>query len=165
MAQEAYDFARFETQVRTPQPVQPQQQEERLRSVKGGKGVPSAMQKIFSNMLQVVTVIAFFALACAFLQSEAELTEYSQQIQTASQELAQKQSQYSYLESTLNASINLDQVEKVAKELGLVKLDSSQITYIRLENEAVLTTQESSFEQWKTTIQEFCANILDYLDP
>lgn len=163
MAQEAYNFAHFETR----EPVQPRKarQAATLRSVKGGKGKQSAMQKVFGNLLQVVLVIVFFATAFALVQSEAQLTEYTQQIQAAEAQLTVAQSEYNYLETTLNASINLQQVEKVVKEFGLVKLDESQVTYIRLEEEAVITTVDSTLAQWSATLQGAWAQLLECLDP
>ncbi len=166
MAQEAYDFARFETTARVQgaqktarqgaakETEQESQQSVRLRSVKGGgRRYASAWQKIFNNIATVLCVIAFFATAFALVQSEAKLTEYTQQIQTQQTALTEAQSEYNYLESTLNASVNLDQVERVAKQLGLVKVNESQVTYIRIEEEALLTTVTSDLEQWQATLQ------------
>ncbi len=167
MAQEAYDFARFEnTQAATPTParVQDGQTQTPLRSVKGGN-TKRATRKAFLSAMQVVLAIAFMALAFALVQSEAQLTEYTQQIQVQTAALTAAKSEYSYLEATLNASINLDQVEKVAKEQGLVKLDESQVTYIRLEDEAVLTKAQSSFAQWQESVSGIWTRLLAYLDP
>lgn len=163
MAQEAYNFARFESAAeRAPQQAQSTTS---LRSVKGGKPKNTASKKIFGNVMQVAMVVLFFAVAIALVQSEVKLTEYTRQIQLQSAELVTQQSKYSYLESALNASVNLDQVEKVAKEIGLVKIDESQITYIRLEDEAVLTTTESTLEQWKATVQSVWTQIVECLTP
>ncbi len=162
MAQEAYNFAHFETrapaQERKAQPANP------LRSVRGGKRKPSGLQKVFGNLLQVMLVLFFFGTAFFLVRSEAKLTEYTQQIQNAEAELTVAQSEYNYLETTLNASINLQQVEKVVKELGLVKVDESQVTYIRIEEDAVITTADSTFAQWLAAARDIWAQALEYLD-
>ncbi len=174
MAQEAYDFARFEGTARAaqgaaqgaPARTPAQKQKTTLRSVKGGKGKAGATHKIFGSTMRLVWVFAFFALAFLRVQSEAQLTEYTQQIQTEIAALTVAKSEYSYLQTTLNASINLEQVEKVAKEQGLVKLDESQITYIRLTDEAQLTTNAQNWWQnWQETIALAWAQTFGILDP
>ncbi len=162
MAQEAYNFARFEAAA---EPAPRKEEATRLRSVRGGGQKNGALQKMFGNVMQVAMVVLFFAVAIALVQSEVKLTEYTRQIQLQSDELVTQQSKYSYLESSLNASVNLEQVEKVAKEIGLVKIDESQITYIRLEDEAVLNTTESTLEQWKATAQGAWAELIEWLTP
>lgn len=168
MAQEAYDFARFEgaqAAARVPSRVQDAQTQTPLRSVKGNDAT-RIRRKVFVNAMQIILFgTVFLALAFAMVQSEAQLTEYTQQIQAQTAALTTAKSEYSYLEATLNESINLDQVEKVAKELGLVKLDESQVTYIRLEDEAVLSTSQSSFEQWQESVRGIWTRLLEYLDP
>ena len=46
--------------------------------------------------------------------------------------LVSEQSQYTYYNSTLNSKTNITSVEETAGRLGLMKIDQSQITYIRL---------------------------------
>ena len=42
-----------------------------------------------------------------------------------------EQSQYTYYNSALNSRTNITSVEETATRLGLMKIDQSQITYIR----------------------------------
>ena len=44
-----------------------------------------------------------------------------------------EQSQYTYYNSALNSRTNITSVEETATRLGLMKIDQSQITYIRLD--------------------------------
>ncbi|MFI3169302.1 MAG: hypothetical protein R3Y06_05095 [Faecalibacterium sp.] len=162
MAQEAYNFARFESAA---EPAPRKENTTRLHSVKGGGQKNAVLQKMFGNVIQVAMVVLFFTVAIALVQSEVKLNEYTRQIQLQSDELLTQQSKYSYLESSLNTSVNLEQVEKVAKEIGLVKVDESQITYIRLEDEAVLRTMQSTLEQWKATAQGTWAELVEWLTP
>ncbi len=164
MAQEAYDFALFETRERAPEKVRTEQAAE-LRSVAGGKKTRTAFQKLSEHAVIVVLGISFFVAAFFLIKSEAQLTEYTQQIQVQNAALAVAKSEYSYLEATLNASINLEQVEKVAKELGLVKVDESQVTYIRIEDEAILEVSASKLEQFTENAQLLVSQLLEYLDP
>lgn len=165
MAQEAYDFARFAAKGNEVQSEPQRGLASSLRSVRGGKRNQAGAKKVFGGVERVVWVIAFLVIAFTLLQSEAQLTEYTQQIQSETQVLAAKQSEYSYLETTLYASVNIEQVEKAAKQLGLVKVDESQITYIRIEDEAVLTTAQSTVAQWKENAVLMWETMLGYFNP
>ena len=52
-----------------------------------------------------------------------------------------------------------------AGRLGLMKIDDSQITYIRLDDQSVLTRRESAVEKWTDTLQAGVTSLLRTMDP
>ena len=70
------------------------------------------------------------------------------------------QSQYTYYNSTLNSKTNITSVEETAGRLGLMKIDQSQITYIRLGESDTLERTQSAVRQWTDFIYNGAVNIL-----
>ena len=54
---------------------------------------------------------------------------------------------------------------RAAGRLGLMKIDDSQITYIRLDDQSVLTRRESAVEKWTDTLQAGVPSLLRTMDP
>ena len=94
------------------------------------------------------------------LPSEAQLVEVNDQIQKAKAELVSEQSQYTYYNSVLNSKTNITSVEEVAGRLGLMKMDQSQLTYIRLDSDSVLVRRESAVHQWTDFLHDGAMTIL-----
>ena len=55
-------------------------------------------------------------------------------------------------------------VEEVANRLGLMKLDDSQITYIRLDDSSVLTRKESDVKRWTDLLYSGVLSLIEQLD-
>ena len=62
--------------------------------------------------------------------------------------------------STLNSKTNIASVEETAGRLGLMKVDPSQITYIRLGESGALVRRESTVRQWTDFLYTGAVNIL-----
>ena len=69
-------------------------------------------------------------------------------------------SQYTYYNSTLNSKTSITSVEETAGRLGLMKIDQSQITYIRLGESDTLERTQSAVRQWTDFIYNGAVNIL-----
>ena len=98
--------------------------------------------------------------AVSLLWSEAQLVELNSQIQSAKAELVSEQSQYTYYNSALNSKTNITSVEEAASRLGLMKIDQSQITYIRLDEGSVLVRKASAVRQWSDLLHDGAMTIL-----
>ena len=119
-----------------------------LRVEKGGKRRLSPMQELMHNAMHLISAALLAGLAISLLWSEAQLVELNDQIQDAKALLVSEQSQYTYYNSTLNSKTNITNVEETAGRLGLMKIDQSQITYIRLDEADRLVRKESAVRQW-----------------
>lgn len=155
MGQAAYDM----TEVRRRRAPQAQPKVP-LRVEKGGKKRLNPVRAAMQHALQLVGAALLVGFAVSLLWSEAQLVELNSQIQSAKAELVSEQSQYTYYNSALNSKTNITSVEEAASRLGLMKIDQSQITYIRLGESDTLERTQSAVRQWTDFIYNGAVNIL-----
>ena len=141
MGQAAYDY---NTARRRKAPQT--QRKTALRVEKGGKRRLSPLQAALRNAMHLVAAALLTGFAISLLMSEAQLVS--------------AQSQYTYYNSTLNSKTNITSVEEAASRLGLMKIDPSQITYIRLNESGALERQQSPVRQWTNFIYNGAVTIL-----
>ena len=156
MGQPAYDM----TQVRRRRAPQTQQNRVPLRVEKGGKPRLTPARMLMQHATQLVGMALLVGFSVSLLWSESQLVELNGQIQDAKALLTSEQSQYTYYTSTLNSKTNITSVEEAASRLGLMKIDQSQITYIRLEESGVLVRKASAVRQWTDLIHDGAMAIL-----
>ena len=167
MGQPAYDRNAVRRR-RAPQP----QRKANLRVAKGGKRRLNPLQAAVHNAMNLVAAALLVGFAISLLWSEAQLVELNDQIQATKAQLVSEQSQYTYYNSTLNSKTNIASVEETAGRLGLMKVDPSQITYIRLGESGApvrrfrpggsgaLVRRESTVRQWTDFLYTGAVNIL-----
>ena len=155
MGQAAYDYNAVRRR-KAPQT----QRKANLRVAKGGKRRLSPLQAALRNAMHLVAAALLTGFAISLLMSEAQLVEVNDQIQKAKAELVSEQSQYTYYNSVLNSKTNITSVEEVAGRLGLMKMDQSQLTYIRLDSDSVLVRRESAVHQWTDFLHDGAMTIL-----
>ena len=144
MGQPAYDRNAVRRR-RAPQP----QRKANLRVAKGGKRRLNPLQAAVHNAMNLVAAALLVGFAISLLWSEATKAQ-----------LVSEQSQYTYYNSTLNSKTNIASVEETAGRLGLMKVDPSQITYIRLGESGALVRRESTVRQWTDFLYTGAVNIL-----
>lgn len=155
MGQAAYDY---NTARRRKAPQT--QRKAALRVEKGGKRRLSPLQAALRNAMHLVAAALLTGFAISLLMSEAQLVELNDQIQDAKAQLVSAQSQYTYYNSALNNRTNITSVEETATRLGLMKIDQSQITYIRLDEGSVLVRKASAVRQWSDLLHDGAMTIL-----
>ncbi len=153
MQQAAYDLTTFENREQRP----------RLRVARS----PKAKRRVDLSGFKIIAVVAvIFSLAWGVLYSRAQVTELTTQISSTESDLSEAKSEYDYLNLQLESRTDLETVEDYAvTQLGLVKVDSSQITYLTLESEDKVVKPESEV---KTLLENFSAgfmNLMEYLAP
>jgi cell division protein FtsL len=159
MQQQAYDFSLF-----TPD-EEPATKKVPLRSVRGGKPKQTKLKKAAVGFWNVFGCAVFLALTVLLIQSKVTLTELTAQEQSVHNQLTDAQSTYNYLSSELNSRTNMASVEDIANRLGLMKIDDSQITYVRLEDSSVLSAAESPVKHWTDWMKAGVLSLMETLDP
>lgn len=149
MGQAAYDM----TEVRRRRAPQTQRKVP-LRVEKGGKPRLNPVRAAMQHALRLLSAALLVGFAVSLLWSESQLVELNSQIQNAKADLVSAQSQYTYYNSALNNRTNITSVEETATRLGLMKIDQSQITYIRLDGGSVLVRKESAVRQWTDLLHD-----------
>ena len=155
MGQAAYDM----TEVRRRRAPQTQRNVP-LRVEKGGKPRLNPVRAAMQHALQLLSAALLVGFAVSLLWSESKLVELNSKIQNDKAELVSEQSQYTYYNSALNNRTNITSVEETATRLGLMKIDQSQITYIRLGESDTLERTQSAVRQWTDFIYNGAVNIL-----
>lgn len=155
MQQSAYDLSLFENR--------PSRKRTKVRVAPGGKLQTAQLMR---RVRRVCIVLLLLALVTCYIYSQAIITELTTDLQRTQRQLVAAQSDYDYLSGLLDSKTSLKSVAEIAtSQLGLMKLDKSQITYVTLEQESVITLPESGFRRW---LEEFGAGLLsvaDYLNP
>lgn len=138
--------------------------QERLRVEKTEKRV--VLRRLWQRAQFVVLCAVALGLICSVLVAQSTLTELGGQIGDMQSELTELRSEYDYLNNQLEMQTNLTEVENYARtELGLVKMDKSQITYVAGKEEARVVRQESGFQQFLQHITGGFLSFMSYLDP
>lgn len=153
MQQAAYDLSTFENREERP----------RLQVARGAK---PKRKFDFSGLKIVATVAVIFSLAWGVLYSRAQITELTTQISAAERDLSDAKSEYDYLNLQLESKTDLASVETYAvTQLGLTKMDASQITYLTMENEDKIVKPESEVKTFFDNFSSGFMNVMEYLAP
>lgn len=156
MAQTAYEVYRSENR-------QQENEQPRMRAVRGKKQA----LKLSAEKIKTIAVCVIMAgLTMGVLQSQATITELTSEIQTTKKALVNAQSDYNYLSGVMDSKTGLKSVEQIAaSQLGLMKLDKSQITYITLESESTIRRPESGVKRFADVLADWVQDVMDYLNP
>ena len=128
MAQTArqYDFALFENNTAR------QRAAPRLQVVQGGARKQSKLEKIMVAVPKVIMLAVTFSLMISMLSTKASVVQATTMIQETNIELTQAKSEYSYLSSKLAQKTSYVAIEETVASLGMMPVDESQLTYIRI---------------------------------
>ena len=108
----------------------------------------------------------FGGLAISSLMSGATLMELNAQVDEVSVQLAEAQSEYDYLNTRMNDITSRASLQQVAEgELGLVKADPSQITYVQLEDQSIIERNTGAAGRLLDEVRTAALSLLDSLNP
>ena len=131
-----------------------------VRAVRGGNHGLNRVRHVMRTAVIVLILAVFGGLAISSLMSGATLMELNAQVDEVSAQLAEAQSEYDYL-NTSRASL-----QQVAEgELGLVKADPSQITYVQLEDQSIIERNTGAAGRLLDEVRTAALSLLDSLNP
>ena len=144
--------------------LEPRQPE--MRVVRGGKHGLNRARQFAAVALHVIAAALLLGLIFSVVHSQARITELNGQINDTRTDLTAAQSEYDYL-STKMSDITIDaSLQDVAEgQLGLVKAEQSQITYIQLEEQSVIEKTGSDAGRVLVGIRTAALNLLDSFNP
>lgn len=152
MGQAAYNFEQFE---------QPKVHRE-FRAVQGGK--KASRVEALKRFRVTAASLILVGMVVTLLSCNARLTELTGEIQATQKELTTSQSTYDYLQGQLEGISTMKNVEEIAvDQLGMTKLDASQITYVTLENQNSIVCAENGFQRFFSGIQAAALSLWDSL--
>ena len=125
--------------------------------------------KLFANIENIMRHMAaalLLGLIVSVVYSQAKLTELNGQINTARAELTAAGSEYDYLSTKMGEITSRSSLQEVAEgRLELVKLDASQITYVRLEEDSVIEKTGDSATRFLASVRTAALSLLGNLNP
>lgn len=137
-----------------------------VRVVRGGNRGLNRARRFAQATLRTLALAIVLGLVVSVLYSHAKLTELSGQINEVNTQLAAAQSEYDYLSTKMSDITSHASLQEVAEgQLGLVKLDPSQITYVQLEDQSIIEKSSSSAVRLLDKVRTAALNLLDGLNP
>lgn len=137
-----------------------------VKVVRGGNRGLNRARRFAQATLRTLALAIVLGLVVSVLYSHAKLTELSGQINEVNTQLAAAQSEYDYLSTKMSDITSRASLQEVAEgQLGLVKLDPSQITYVQLEDQSIIEKSSSSAVRLLDKVRAAALNLLDGLNP
>ena len=125
-----------------------------------------AVRHVMRTAVIVLILAVFGGLAISSLMSGATLMELNAQVDEVSVQLAEAQSEYDYLNTRMNDITSRASLQQVAEgELGLVKADPSQITYVQLEDQSIIERNTGAAGRLLDEVRTAALSLLDSLNP
>ena len=144
--------------------LEPRQPE--MRVVRGGKHGLNRARQFAAVALYVIAAALLLGLIFSVVHSQARITELNGQINDTRTDLTAAQSEYDYLSPKMSDITSRASLQDVAEgQLGLVKADQSQITYIQLEEQSVIEKTGSDAGRVLVGIRTAALNLLDSFNP
>jgi len=139
----------------------------RVKVVRGGRyGSLAKARQALHTAAWLFAAALVLGLIVSVIYSQARITALSGEIGAAQSELTAEQSRYDYLSSVMSDITSRASVQDVAEgELGFVKADNSQITYVRLEEQSVLQKNAGGAPKLIEGLRAAALDLLDILDP
>lgn len=150
----AYNFEMFEPQKQRTEPQIKVIHNQKHRKIQNR-----------NFMLRVLTYAAIFLVGMiSILFNQIAITEVTNQVSEKTKELETLQNEYRMLQNEMESSVALANIETiVTRDMGMVKLDESQITYVNLsEGDAKVVPNDSDagfFSKTKNSIR----NLVEYI--
>lgn len=162
MAETAYNFEYF-------MPMEKQQRPEKKLKVVGptaAKREKSARTLQIHKTLKIIfTALAIVVLICGVLYTQTNVAELQSDIDARRRELNDAQSYNTYLTFELEGMSNIRGIEQRAQELGLVRTNNNQITYVRVDEDSGIEVKENIFSALFEKTRTGLLNIADYISP
>ena len=144
--------------------LEPRQPE--MRVVRGGKHGLNRARQFAAVALHVIAAALLLGLIFSVVHSQARITELNGQINDTRTDLTAAQSEYDSLSTKVSDITSRASLQDVAEgQLGLVKADQSQITYIQLEEQSGIEKTGSDAGRVLVGIRTAALNLLDSFNP
>ena len=151
----AYDLSMYESLLEP----RPKKREEPKQT----KVIKIKNKYAFKNVVNILSIAVVLSLIIGVIWTNAEITKTTNSIAAAQNAITEAESEKAYLEFTLESRMSLDEIEDYAVGvLGMVKMDSSQVEYVEIENENKVEWGEGKLTD---KIEEAVQPILSYFQP
>ena len=126
----AHDFELFMPRESKTSKAQIVKMPDRKKSV-----ARKAARRQFSHTASIILIGAFIvAMICAGIAMRVEISEVNAQIVDAKKDLAELSGEETRIDMQIEQLMSYKNIEEAATELGMKKMDKSQIVYIRVND-------------------------------
>lgn len=137
-----------------------------LHVVRGGRYRLRRARKVMHGLLWGALAALMLVMIVAVVYSQAQVTRLSGQIEKTRAELTNAQSTYDYLSDTMSDITSSTNVQQIAEgQLGLVRADASQVTYIKLQEQSVVEKSNHGVAQILENFRTAALSLINSLDP
>ena len=151
----AYDLSMYESLLEQ----KPQKQE---KPAKQAKTVKFKNKKAFKTAVNVLSIAVAISMLIGVVYTNSRITEITTGITEQQKEITELESEKAYLNFTLESRMSLNDIENYAiNVLGMVKMDSTQVEYIEIENENKV---EFSEDNLGSRIEDAVQPVLSYFE-
>lgn len=149
----AYDLERFATEEFAA-----------VRVVENKEYKQEKRRKALQWIERIVAASLIVVLSVSVLYSRAHITALSDNISTLENQLVVEKSVYDQLSYQLESDATLTKVEEyVSHQLGMVKTDKSQMTYVSLAEENRVEKADAGLAQYWSALVEKVEELLTYI--
>ncbi len=150
---QAYDLSRFETE-----------EFKALRVVENKEAVQEKRRAALRWVERIVTCALVLALMASVLYSQTKKTALANEITGLESALVEERSVYDQLNYRLESDATLGNIEEyVSRELGMVKTDKSQVTYVTLSEENRVEAAQTGLEKYWSEMKARLDELMVYI--
>lgn len=151
----AYDLNRFAVNT---------EKQRKVRVIKNED--KKALRRVKMKGVKMVFLVAvMLSLICSLLYSQTIETELNREIAMVQKDIVEAKSEHAYLANEIEIKANMKNIEKRAMELGLTKINPSQITYINIEKENKIVLPQSDAKKAIDGMRTGLMSFMEYIAP
>ena len=165
MARSRYEYGTNPRKIQPEVERRKQVQKKRIRVVEDlpKQDVRISNKQKKEHMKLTFAVVSIFVTLLAISYRNSQINEKFNQLQTLKRELSTMQKENEQLEVSIQNSVNLNTIEKLAKEkLGMQKLTNKQTMYVTLPKKDYVesASEEVEMEEEKNWLEQFIEKII-----
>lgn len=120
--------------------------------------------KTISAARSLLTAVAALCILCAMLYGKVETSKLYNEASALNKQLNTLNSENDRLQAEIESKTTRNKVEDIASsELGLVKLDKSQVQYIEVQKDNVTKVVENDDKNIFVSIKDWFSGVMEYI--
>ena len=136
----AYDFEMF--MPRSAEPVRKDNIVKLPQTKQHSRAKKRAVKRVSASAFAVMTTVFVLAAMCGNIFLRLQINEVNSKINDVKTEINTLESQKTSLEVELERTISYSNIELEAAEIGMQKMDKSQVKYIRVNDKNTAVTKD-----------------------
>lgn len=165
MARSGYQYETSPRKLEPDYRTQGRKKQPTIREIKQNKNTKLQKKEKNKRIKQTLTVFALFVVLVAISYRNSAINESFSKVRELKSELSEIQKENEQLEVSIENSLNLNNIEQIAKEkLGMQKLTNRQTVYVELPKKDYIqsTKEEVIVKEEQSWIESLIEKIFKY---